>query len=86
VVSSTRFTTGRDDQEFTIGTMRDLLTSKPRFSSFFANIKQYRPELESLLAVKFHTLGIWEFVVFYGATWLRQDCARPAITIHFFQK
>ena len=53
---------------------------------FFANIKQYRSELKSLMTPNFHTLGTWEFVVFYGATWLRQDCARPAILIHFFQK
>jgi transposase len=39
------------------GTTSDLLISKPRFSSFFANIKQYRPELESLMTLKFHTLG-----------------------------
>jgi hypothetical protein len=24
--------------------------------------------------------------VFYGTTWLRQDCARPAIASDFFQK
>jgi hypothetical protein len=52
---------------------------------FFANIKQYRSELKSLMALNFHTLGTQEFVVFYGATWLRQDCARPAILIHFFK-
>jgi hypothetical protein len=27
-----------------------------------------------------------EFFVFCGATWLRQDCARPAIASDFFQK
>jgi hypothetical protein len=27
-----------------------------------------------------------ESLIFYGATWLRQDCARPAILIHLFQK
>lgn len=26
------------------------------------------------------------FFVFYGATWLRQDCARLAILIHFKKK
>jgi hypothetical protein len=25
------------------------------------------------------------FFVFYGATWLRQDCARPAIASDFFK-
>jgi hypothetical protein len=38
------------------GTMSVLPISKPRFSSFFANIKQYRPELQSLMTLKFHTL------------------------------
>ncbi len=37
--------------------MSGLLILKPRLSSFFANIKQYRPELESLMRLKFHTLG-----------------------------
>jgi hypothetical protein len=34
-----------------MGTMSDLLISKPPFSSFFVNIKQYRPELESLMTL-----------------------------------
>ncbi|MFN5063223.1 MAG: hypothetical protein ACK5GN_10285, partial [Pseudomonadota bacterium] len=69
-----------------------MLISKPRFSSVFANIKQYRPELKSLMTLKFHTLkhigvccllrrNLAVPLIFMG-----QDCARPAILIHFFQK
>gem|GEM_PF-5739652 len=60
--------------------------------SFFANIKQYRPELEPLMTLKFQMLeriGVfcflrrnWATDVLYGG----QDCARPAILIHFFKK
>jgi len=34
-------------------------------------------------AVRPNNRGIF---VLYGATWLRQDCARPAIASDFFQK
>jgi hypothetical protein len=54
--------------------------------TFFANIKQYRSELKSLMTLNFHTFGTEEFVVFYGATWLRQDCALTSYSLSFFQK
>jgi hypothetical protein len=78
--------------EKTSCTTSDLLIPKPRFLSFFANIKQYRPELESLMTLKFHTLKhigvccLLRHNLAVPLIFMGQDCARLAILIHFFQK
>ncbi len=48
----------------TVSSIREQIRYYERFAdfkaailSFFANVKQYRPELESLMTLKFHTLG-----------------------------
>jgi hypothetical protein len=53
-----------------------------------AVLSQKQPRLRAIASHDLEILRAWHtgFVVCYGATWLRQDCARPDILIHFLQK